>query len=363
MMKRWLLMWLVCAPALWAGACIWDSDTVADEQRKAPAMASLVLGQTNAAAPDEGRLRERIRKLEADPQTNDPAWWNDLAGAHLRLGEAQAAVDLLSPVVEQFDDDYGIHANLGTAYHLLGRYAEAEKEIARDLVINPAGHFGLEKYHLALLEYLTRDADYRGRHVYVDEYTAPFFQAHGPRLVYWHDPGWQPGKPATNYLDWMAWQTQYESLVTNRSGDADVEGELSDLLERAAAMDTGPEYEARWNLATNTNLERGVMYMAEMNPREPACLVMLGVVNWEEGHLNLAATAFKRAAEMGSPQADILQRKANGIIRHIVESQRVDVRHRRTVLIGGLMGDGLLVVMMGLLILLLVKMYAGHRAN
>ena len=85
-------------------------------------------------------------------------------------------------MLHKFDTNYGIHANLGTAYHLLGRYKEAEHEIARDLQINPDAHFGLEKYHLALLQYLSRDTNYQYRHVYVDEFTESFL--HGGIKAY-----------------------------------------------------------------------------------------------------------------------------------------------------------------------------------
>ena len=70
------------------------------------------------------------------------------------MGQPREVVELPEPLREKFANDYGFHANLGTAYHLLGRYPEAEREIARDLEINPDAHFGLEKYHLALLQYL-----------------------------------------------------------------------------------------------------------------------------------------------------------------------------------------------------------------
>src|SRR6187549_3743332 len=139
-------------------ACIWDADTLSDERKAKPALAELILNE-KPASPDPKPFRERIAKLKAEPKENDPAWWNDLAGAHLRLGEAAEAAKILEPLVSKFPNDYGIHANLGTAYHLLGRYADAERHIARDLEINPEAHFGLEKYHLALLRYLNRDAE------------------------------------------------------------------------------------------------------------------------------------------------------------------------------------------------------------
>jgi tetratricopeptide (TPR) repeat protein len=156
-----------------ARACIWDADTLLHERLRSRDLASVILGDP-AKPPDPGPLRKRISDLEARRREEDPSWWNDLAGAHLRLGEARMAAELLETVTNRFKDDYGIHANLGTAYHLLGRYQEAEREIARDLEINPDAHFGLEKYHLALLQYLVCDADFQRTHVYVDEWSMPF---------------------------------------------------------------------------------------------------------------------------------------------------------------------------------------------
>ncbi len=100
-----------------AEACIWDADTLWQEKWKSPELAKIILGKASDL-PNPIPLRERIKKLLAGPRENDPAWWNDLAGAHLRLGEAKQAAELLEKVVARFPNDYGIHANLGTAYHL-----------------------------------------------------------------------------------------------------------------------------------------------------------------------------------------------------------------------------------------------------
>src|SRR5579862_1898970 len=156
-----------------ATACVWDADSLSHEKSRSHDLAQTILGIPEVSE-DTNKLQTRIRDLRANPQENDANWWNNLAGAYLRLNEPQKAVDLLQPIVEKFPNDYGIHANLGTAYHLLGRYQDAEKEIARDLEINPGAHFGLEKYHLALLQYLVRDPKYRSRHLYVDEFTVAF---------------------------------------------------------------------------------------------------------------------------------------------------------------------------------------------
>src|SRR5438309_1550818 len=138
--------WLSCPLSQ---GCIWDSRTLADEKKQHPTLAKAVLSPANDA-PDTEEAKGRIERLRANPREDDPAWWNDLAGAFLRSGEASEAVKILEPLTNRFAADYGVHANLGTAYHLLGNYPAAEREIARDLEINPDAQFGLEKYHLAL---------------------------------------------------------------------------------------------------------------------------------------------------------------------------------------------------------------------
>lgn len=277
-------------------------------------LSKAILGE-KPVKEDTNQLRATIKSLEANRRENDADWWNNLAGAHLRLNEPQAAVTLLEPVIGKFPNNYGIHANLGTAYHLLGRYEDAEKEIARDLEINPDAHFGLEKYHLALLQYLSRDAKYQARHVYVDEYTGgflsngggPFFRdslAEAMAVDYSNDV-------ATAEADYAA------VLKTNQD-----EGRARDMLEVVAAVDPKPAYRAKWNLGTNANFEAGVIYMAQMNPKEPACFVMLGVAAWRTRSYHLAAAAFEKAISLGSPQADLLKKKVEGFNDYISESRK-----------------------------------------
>jgi len=75
---------------------MWDSDTIGDEKRHSPTLAKAILSPEiqfqNAKA-----LNERIQRLLAARREDDPAWWNDLAGAHLRLGQANEAVRILEP--------------------------------------------------------------------------------------------------------------------------------------------------------------------------------------------------------------------------------------------------------------------------
>jgi len=187
--------------------------------------------------------------------------------------------------VAKFPNEYGIHANLGTAYHLLGRYQEAEREIARDLELKPDGHFGLEKYHLALLQYLTRDADYQKQHVYVDEFSPAF----------------------TNEWDRL-------SLMENPR-----------FVEETNHATLSPAYRNQWNLATDTNLHAGVIYMASLNPKEPACFVMLGITaldgQYRNRDLHLATAAFEKAIQLGSPQEALLRAHIAQIQSHLSTAQ------------------------------------------
>jgi hypothetical protein len=78
-------------------ACIWDADTLLQERFTSPDMAKVILGK-GPKKIDPKPLRERIQVLQSNRKEDDAAWWNDLAGAHLRLGEAKVAAELLESV-------------------------------------------------------------------------------------------------------------------------------------------------------------------------------------------------------------------------------------------------------------------------
>jgi tetratricopeptide (TPR) repeat protein len=299
-------------------ACIWDSDTLLSERFKSPKLSDAIL-KPPPKPPDPAPLLKRIQALKSAPKQDDPAWWNDLAGAYLRLGQAKEAAELLAPVVKRFPNDYGVHANLGTAYHLLGRFVEAEVEIARDLEINPDAHFGLEKYHLALLQYLVRDRTYRERHVYVDEFSQSFCKySHSIR----DDERKAPVRdevPDQGAQRRKELEAEYQMfLKSNKKNDPKILGSYQGEL---GLFDELPSYRLKWNLARDHNLNDGVIYLASLNPLEPACFVMLGVVSIRNRDLNLGAAAYERAIALGSLQAPLLRSKITDIYEHIVKAR------------------------------------------
>ncbi|MCD6051215.1 MAG: hypothetical protein K0Q55_2618, partial [Verrucomicrobia bacterium] len=209
-----------------------------------------------------------------------------------------------------FENDYATHANLGTAYHLLGRNAEAEKHIARDLEINPEAHHGLEKYHLALLQYLKESQEYQSRHLFVDELSLKFFNS----SIFFGSPYWVEKLSRE--------EIQKESEAKPEDGDDKGQSSTLRLMVLKNSLDQPPAYKKSWNLETNEKLEEGVIYMAMLNPEEPACWTMLGVVALKKRDLNLAAKAFEKAVALNAPMKELLEIKIAAINEHIGEARK-----------------------------------------
>lgn len=93
---------------------------------------------------------------------------------------------------------------------------------------------------------------------------------------------------------------------------------FEDAIE--AAGDAPPAYRYKWDLAADTNVTRGVMYMAELNPDQPAAMVMAGVIATQERSYHLAVMAYQRAIDLGSPQADLLRWHISALELHIRQS-------------------------------------------
>jgi tetratricopeptide (TPR) repeat protein len=315
-MKR-LLAILWAATAVSVFGCIWDARTLRSEKKAHPDLAHIILN-AGKKKPIDPAIREDIKRLRARPEPENVEWINNLAGAYLRVGEPAEAVKLLEPARERFPSDYGVRANLGTAYHLLGRYAEAEREIAKDLEINPDAHFGLEKYHLALLQYLGRDQNYQRRHLYIDELTEPFFTRIGFGMRYSyveagllpadHQPVPREEIEKTKKIPRGGWGKHYPSVQIFED-HAEAEGDIP------------PSYRFKWNLATDTNLVRGVMYMAELNPDQPAAMVGAGIIATRQKAYHLAVAAYQRAIALGSPQADLLKFHMENLESYIRKSR------------------------------------------
>jgi len=74
-------------------------------------------------------------------------------------------------------------------------------------------------------------------------------------------------------------------------------------------------------LAQETNLEKGLIYMAELNAREPACWTMLGLLAVKRHDKHLTIAAYEKAIQLGSPQASILQTQIEVLKEHIAKAR------------------------------------------
>ena len=154
-----LLALAVLAPPAWA--CIWDSDTLDDELRGLPeARALVVTGRwhRHGKAYYEHRVKTLPAHLESHP--GDLAAYDDLAVAHERLGDRDAALAVINrkeKALKSHPDDehrYRMLANRGTFLAHAGRFDEALVELGKAVELNPDAHFGRERYQILAIRFV-----------------------------------------------------------------------------------------------------------------------------------------------------------------------------------------------------------------
>lgn len=176
-MRRWsAAIVLILLPSAIATACLWDTDTAAEEAKDLPEVVAVITGRFPRNPPlyYEMRLKRVAEQLRTHP--DDLGACDDAGVACDRLGRDDEAIvwmerkrDALdrlgSSHPEAREHEYRYHANLGT--FLVHRWARAgadrarieevraaRDEIARALEINPDAHFGREVYQLRALDWI-----------------------------------------------------------------------------------------------------------------------------------------------------------------------------------------------------------------
>ncbi len=153
-----------------SGPCIWDSDTLADELRGLPDGLRLLTGRWHRHSADY--YAARVAKLPArlDEHGDDLAAYDDLAVAHERLGDRDAALRVMDRKRKALDalaegasealattlreHRYRELANRGTFLAHAGRFDEALESLVAALALNPAAHFGRERWQIAAIRYV-----------------------------------------------------------------------------------------------------------------------------------------------------------------------------------------------------------------
>ncbi|MBI5850981.1 MAG: hypothetical protein HZB39_08125 [Planctomycetes bacterium] len=145
--------------------CIWDSDTLGDELRGLPDALRLVTGRWYRHSDDyyAARIATLPARLEAEP--GDLPAYDDLAVAYERRGAHDDALDVLARKRAALDrlpaDDaqakehrYRELANRGTVLAHAGRFDEALPVLEAAIALNPAAHFGRERWQIAAIRYV-----------------------------------------------------------------------------------------------------------------------------------------------------------------------------------------------------------------
>lgn len=135
-------------------ACDWDTETLLEERSRFPTALEIILGKfpRHTLAYYEWRLKDRLKKLESDPE-ND-LMLDDVAVSLEKLKRYDEAIAVVEKQLERNPDRYESLANLGTIYIHDGQLEEGLKWIERAIEINPDAHFGREKYQVFLVKYV-----------------------------------------------------------------------------------------------------------------------------------------------------------------------------------------------------------------
>ena len=139
-----------------ATACIWDAETLSEERARIPTALEIILGKfpRHTAAYYEWRLKDRRKKLKADPE-ND-LMLDDVAVSLEKLKRYDEAISVAKQQLQRSPERYESLANLGTFYIHDGQFAEGLKYVERAIEVNPDAHFGREKYQVILVKYLMK---------------------------------------------------------------------------------------------------------------------------------------------------------------------------------------------------------------
>lgn len=148
---------LICWSTFPAVACLWDSDTLEQEQSQFPGTLELVLGKfpRHTKAFYEWRAKDREAKLAAvGEDQRDPRLVDDLAVSYDKLGRRSEAIALMEAELQRQPGRYETLANLGTFYIHNGELEKGVEFIAKAIEVNPDAHFGREIYQQLLVQYL-----------------------------------------------------------------------------------------------------------------------------------------------------------------------------------------------------------------
>jgi hypothetical protein len=137
-----------------APACLWDSETLAQEKARLAGVMETMTGNFPRHSKEFHEWRKTQCELALAKDPKQTALYDDLAVSQHKLGDHKAAIatmftkDKLHPML------YETYSNIGTFYLYDGNLKEADVWIGKAVAMNAFAHFGREKYQKWLIEWL-----------------------------------------------------------------------------------------------------------------------------------------------------------------------------------------------------------------
>ncbi|MEW5742391.1 MAG: hypothetical protein AB1938_25970 [Myxococcota bacterium] len=137
-------------------ACLWDSDTYAEEALTKKDVAEVVKGRfgKHSKAFYEAKVAYTLPLLSSDAGVAAPERYDDLAVAYDKLGQVDRSIAVMFEKEQRHPGLYTTKANLGTFYAHSGDFVRAVELLKAAIQQNPDAHFGREKYQVQAIEYL-----------------------------------------------------------------------------------------------------------------------------------------------------------------------------------------------------------------
>lgn len=257
-----------------AVACLWDYDTLRDERRGLPGVAEILAGRFERHSKFFYEKRVEAMNALIAREPGDRAAYDNLAVAYEKLGNQDAAIEVMLRKEKLAPGEYTTHANLGTFYMHKGDMDRGIEHIRKALQINPSAHFGREEYQLQVAEY------YRDAKADPTLLTRMNFLEHHLRKTGKYVP-------------------QMESATTRPASEAAVKGPF-DLHWSLAPHDLS-------QVGLKENVTDGLVGIIRFGTGTSAELFLaLGDVLHLRGHKALAYRAYKRARDLNHPRKDYL---------------------------------------------------------
>ena len=259
-------------------ACIWDSDTLLDELQGRSSTYHVISGQVpeHGRAYYEKRLERSLDLLKRAPESLEVLY--DVAGAYMRLGEHDKAIEMLEKANGIAPDRYKTLSNLGVAYFLKGEdgkrsgdYETALTFTKQALTKRRDAHFGSGWLFEKLIAY---------------------------RLA---------GSPAaTTFLgtEYGMWKASVRNLAVKRAKAAGVE------------------------LDDDTDHLKPLVTLLRAHPDFADGYLVLALNLHGEWNLNLALWAYVRALEMGHPKKAFIEKQIQEIFDHWKETFKLRQQKR-----------------------------------